>query len=336
MDLSKERGGKMSSRGIKKIAYALLAVFLVLSFNMYAEDLPEIKLTKKDIEDICSKFDNLVSLEGTGHLYYPGYAIDECELGSEDPNLIKQCIFERGHNIDIATLYANGQYVQQDFWQAISYVCKGSPVPAELTLMVKTLFEAIQKGYLKEKFDYCDHVTSSQSIAVCFDRKQSKAFQVIDQKFKEFYDLFTEKQKNAYDLLLKLAFQFFDARARNEQDLSGSLRSIFVTEWNRDQKEWLLEVLDSLEAGKLTIEKIDYFRIEYEMQEEYQKLIERFIESENQDYSFHHIFTKESIESTQEDFLDYRDAFANFVHIRYPKFRWMMQKPGLQKFVLNN
>ncbi|MCB0744843.1 MAG: sel1 repeat family protein [Ignavibacteriae bacterium] len=107
---------------------------------------------------------------------WPGIACDECaEMYDTNSQDYKKCIFERGNNIDIATLYANGQLVKQDFWKAISYVCQGGTTPAELTSMVKILFEATQTGHLKEKFCYCNHASSSQSIAVCASRKNEQS-----------------------------------------------------------------------------------------------------------------------------------------------------------------
>lgn len=284
-----------------------------------------------DIVDICYQAGIPEKIYDNG--MWPGTACDKCaKLYDTNTEDYKKCIFERGNNIDIATLYANGQFVKQDFWKAISYVCQGNTsTPYELTSMVKTLFEATQTGRLKEKFDWCNHVSSSQSSSVCFLQKQDPVLKEMDRQFKDFSNSFTTEQKNAYDSLLKRAFEFFDTRAHSEQDLTGSLRSIFITEWDRDQKKWLLEVLESLEAGKLKLEKADYPRINHEMQEEYKKLKEKLIESEKQDYSFYRIFDKGSIESTQEDFLVFRDAFAHFIHIRYPNISFENAKSWITK-----
>lgn len=272
-----------------------------------------------DVVDICYQAGAPEKIYDNG--LWPGAVCDECaKLHDTNTEGYKKCIFEHGNNIDIATLYANGQFVKRDFWKAISYVCQGNTSTSyELTSMVKTLFEAAQTGRLREKFDWCNHVSSSQASSVCFLQKQDPALKEMDSQFKDFSNSFTTEQKNAYNLLLKRAFEFFDARANSEQDLTGSLRSIFITEWERDQKKWLLEVLESLESGKLRLEKADYSRINHEMQEEYKKLEEKFVESEKQDYSFHRIFDQGSIDSTQEDFLVFRDAFAHFIHIRYPR-----------------
>lgn len=312
---------------VKKVICVILLFLGALSGKVYAKE-----LTTKDVEDICSNFDNPNSSNEEGYGYFPGYAIDECESDNKDPNLIRQCIFKRGGAIDIAILYANGRYVKQDLKKALSYVCyDDASTPMEKISMVETLFNAIKKGGVEKEFDWCNHVTSSDNLSVCFDRKQSETFQALHKKFKSLSTSFTTEQKNAYDSLLNHAFEFFDARARSEQDLTGSLRSIFITEWDRDQKKWLLEILESLEAGKLKVEKTDYSRINHEMQEEYKKLKEKFIESEKQDYSFHRIFDKGSIESTQEDFLAFRDAFAHFIHIRYPNISFENAKTWVTK-----
>lgn len=317
-------------------AYLFLGGKNIKKAKEFADLARKMKLEDKiprdlDIVDIC--YQAGIPEKMHDNRLWPGAACDECaKLYDTNTQNYKKCIFERGNNIDIATLHANGQFVKQDFWKAISYVCQGNTsTPYELTSMVKTLFEATQTGRLKEKFDWCNHVSSSQASSVCFLQKQDPVLKEVGEKFKELPFAFTAVQKSAYDDLLHYAFIFFNSRAHSEQDLTGSLRSIFITEWDRDQKKWLLEVLELLEAGKLKVEKADYSRINHEMQEEYKKLKEKFIESEKQDYSFHRIFDQGNIESTQEDFLVFRDAFAHFIHIRYPNISFENAKSWITK-----
>lgn len=271
---------------------------------------------EKEVRGICSKLEHPNPEKKLRADSYPGFTIDTCEVAFKNDDQIKKCIFEKGGEIDLAILYANGRYVKQDLPKALMYVCHGDvSAPMERFSMVRTLRKAIKEGKLEKAFDYCNHATASHSTAYCFVRKEEKVFQKIDQALGALRKTFTTEQKEKYDSLLKKALVFFETRAHNEQDLSGSARSIFITEWERDQRQWLLETLTAFEANEAIIAKADFSVLDRAMQEEYLKALKR---AYPENYSFGGYIERKNIETTQQIFAPYRDAFAQFIHLRYP------------------
>ena len=117
-----------------------------------------------DIVDICYQAGIPKVVYGQNEIF--GNYHSKC--GSFDNNEnYKECILKHGHYFDIANLYANGWFISQDFWKAISYICHATTVPAELTSAVRALFIATKTGHLEEKFNYCDHASSSQTLSIC-------------------------------------------------------------------------------------------------------------------------------------------------------------------------
>lgn len=271
-----------------------------------------------DVVDICYQAGKPQDSYDNG--MYPGVVFEDCEALLDNDSKYKNCLFKRGNDIDIATLYANGDYVKQDFWRAISHVCHGTDVPAELTYMVQTLHKAVQTGKLEKRFDYCDHATSSSSVSVCFSQQQASTFKDIRDKLSSLASTFNSKQQKAFEQLQESAYRFFDARASSEQDLSGSLRGVFITEWQRDQKRWFLEIIQQFEQGKLELPTERFNDIDKALQDLYDKLIalkeeayQAYISGEASLF-----IRKEDISLTQSYFPEFRDALAKFGTLRYP------------------
>lgn len=103
-----------------------------------------------EIVDICYEAGEP---EIWGKPVFPGYVFEDCKHLLDKPSAYVEYVCTHGSHFDIATLYANGIFVEQDFWKAISHVVQDAYGPNQLKEMVGTLHEAIKKGSLEKEFD---------------------------------------------------------------------------------------------------------------------------------------------------------------------------------------
>ncbi|MBP9694203.1 MAG: hypothetical protein KBE16_05820, partial [Alphaproteobacteria bacterium] len=212
-------------------------------------------------------------------------------------------------------------YVQQDLWKAISYACHGCSIPAELQSMVKTLHKATETGTLDQPFSFCDHATGTHSTTACYQTKVADDQRQLYTELDSLASLFDEDEKKLYEALQEKAFAFFDRRASSEQDLSGSMRGIFQTEWEFDQRQFFLETLKKLETQALTLSHKDSVKAQKAMDQSYEKVIHSLkIETEKRTADgMSPIIEVEDVQMTQAGWTEFQEAFTAFAAKRYPK-----------------
>ncbi len=75
--------------------------------------------------------------------------------------------FTPNDNMKLAQAYANGWGVERNPKRALSLVCHGADVPAELDSMVDALVKTRNDQALEESFLFCSHVTSGMNGGQC-------------------------------------------------------------------------------------------------------------------------------------------------------------------------
>lgn len=273
-----------------------------------------------DVVDICAKAGKPdVMAQG---MAYSDPFFEACEDEKNDSTSFKTCLLKRGNNIDMAMIYANGFHVKQDFWKAISYACHGSSIPAELESMVKTLHKATVTGNLDDQpFSFCDHATGTHSTTACYQGKVAKEFRAIDAELDALALSFQREEKQLYEALQKRAFAFFDMRASSEQDLSGTMRGIFQTEWELEQRQFFVETLKKLEMQTLVLPQKDLLNTQKALDQLYADTIHSLkMETEKRiAEDIRPIISVEDVQMTQAGWTEYQEAFRAFAAKRYPK-----------------
>lgn len=274
------------------------------------------KSDNREIVNIC----NLVSSPEIINYYSrkdPREAIEKCEVVlNNSPEEYKECIYKNGSGADIAVLYANGKYVPQDFWKAISYICYSEDDSFNYELMLKNLYKATKIGDLKKEFDLCDYVWSPEYEAACFIYQEKETFEQINKNFEKISVFYTEEQKTAYQELLKSAFKFFENRANGEivweRSASYTLAKIMQLQ---EQEKWFLEIIEKIEADELKIEKENYTDVNRDMKLEYQKVIALLKGYDQLKLEGTHLPARpieEDIKRVQRYFLVFRECFASW------------------------
>lgn len=250
-----------------------------------------------------------------------------CHEHSKYTKAYAECIFERGNNIDVSELYANGYGVDQNFKTAMAYACHGADVPAELTAMVETLASAQNNGQLDKPFSFCQHVTSSNAAAVCFQQSESEKFQLREEKIKTLIEKWAPESQHLFEELRAAAHEYFDTRSRNEQDLTGSFRALFITEMYYDQLNAFFDTINQLESNTLKISKQSLKDLQQQFDSTLRKLLKQKetetrlgaeICGQSQIGSCEPYITKEGIENTQTAWYAFSDTFQKFYASRYP------------------
>ncbi len=267
-----------------------------------------------DIVDHCYKAGKPKILQQDNQ--FNGEVFELCKDLKNDKEQYKACLFEKGTNVDFASFYANGEYVQQDFSKSMSYVCHGTYIPAELEDMVKTLHDAMQNKVLETPFDYCEHATGSNSISVCYSQKSQLTYDEIQNQLKLIESQLNNEQRILFEKLIADAYTFFNLRSLNEQDLSGTLRGVFITEMDIEQKQWLLNRLQSVMSSDFKRLNIDYTIIRNQLIDAYYALMSEMDKSlkRNQEYDFYPLISKENIKISHHSWVVFREAFAKFAH----------------------
>jgi hypothetical protein len=139
-------------------------------------------------------------------------------------------------------LYANGQGVPQNLDLALRLACDVGGADAELASRL-THISDIRNGKLPAKLDFCDNVTSGLMGSACAAHgERIAAVQRAERKAKASAGL----PGPELHALERKAAAFFDARARNEVDLTGTLRAALMIEERARLEDGFVAALEQL------------------------------------------------------------------------------------------
>lgn len=217
-------------------------------------------------------------------------------------------------NLIYAQAYANGWGVSQNKKRALAFACRGSNVVGEFESMVETLIESKDDTKEEEPFLYCDHVSSGATEGVC----SAFAEGTENRRRKSFYKVvtgtFSPEQRHAFDALQRAAEAYFEEHARSEQDMTGSAREAIVAEEQARLRNEFEQQIRVIQGGKLP-DHDPLPTADEDLNTAYRNILKKdhWIKRELTTVS------PEGIRATQRLWLKYRDAWARFGVIRYPK-----------------
>ena len=207
----------------------------------------------------------------------------------------------------LSMIFANGDGVARNDDLAIAYACAAGGAPAETSGRVEHLIERKRQGAaVKDRFDFCDDITSGMMQGFCSARDAKKTSVGRDAELGRLTAALKSPAKAAYDKLRKAFETYRDAVADNEVDLSGTARGAMAIGAREDEEDAFLvtlrEILGSGSAPSAqTLAVADaslnaaYKQVQAEPQEDRWGTV-----------------TKAGIKTTQRAWLAYRDAFTAF------------------------
>jgi uncharacterized protein YecT (DUF1311 family) len=223
-------------------------------------------------------------------------------------------------------VYANGNGAAQDYELALHFACEVDGAPAEVEGRVAHLVKLKTDAVKKPNFDFCDDITSGFMMGHCASHQARMAKPKTEKAAAELRSQLSPAEQRAYDSLRTAANNYFFSRSREEVDLSGSARAMFITEEEENLKKSLTESLAILSGSKVpeaTEKEAD--AADKGLNAAYAKL-KGTTEIGGGTVSY------DGIKKTQKLWLKYRDAWVAFAKVKQPtlsKFavlKWQTEK----------
>jgi uncharacterized protein YecT (DUF1311 family) len=208
--------------------------------------------------------------------------------------------------------FANGWGVPVNRKRATAFTCRSgelSHAEWEDTVGFLASPENAAKPYL-----FCDHTTSGAHGGQCAAFDEDKVQVARDRKLAQLEAGFTPAQNAAFASLQKTSEAYIDSHARDEQDMSGTLRGAFYVEESSSLHEVFLKALEDFEHGKLP-SKDDLAEADKTLNATYREILTAT------DWSSTGTVAPEGLRKTERLWLRYRDAWAAFGIARYPSTR---------------
>lgn len=214
-------------------------------------------------------------------------------------------------SIKFAEAFANGWGVSRDINRAIAFDCHGNTVPAELIFQVKHLQERATAKSPEQPFIFCHELTSGMNGGQCAAFSENGEQRQRDTRLANLSAGFTLQQKAAFNALQQAANAYFDAHSGDEQDMSGTLRGAFYEEEIGRLRTSFLNALRRFEHGQLP-PKGNFIQADRSLNSLYRDI------RSTTDWTSTGTVRFADVRKTEQLWLKYRDAWANFGPLRYP------------------
>jgi hypothetical protein len=124
-------------------------------------------------------------------------------------------------------LYANGRGVPRNLELALKFACKSDGAPFEIESAVTALWDARQGSALKGVVDLCEFTSSGYRAGFCAARDERFAALARDARKAKAVAQLPAAEVAALE---RTAKSFFEARWRNEIDMSGTMRGALAVD----------------------------------------------------------------------------------------------------------
>jgi hypothetical protein len=178
--------------------------------------------------------------------------------GPADPVSARKCAYREMEALEpprnpvvsgtalLSMVYANGKGVQRNIDVALKLLCSlGRPDRIERVAAMKV------GPPPREDFSICDDPGSTVEIGFCAGVKEAIKNEARKAKIAALTGSWKSDEKVAFSRLERAAKAFFDARERNEMDLSGTSRASIQLAERGSLEDAFLAALERFERGKL-------------------------------------------------------------------------------------
>ena len=242
-----------------------------------------------------------------------------------DPAQARNCAFAEAAGEDeqavrgysgrhmLMMIYANGRGAKQNIPYAQHLACTSSFAPAERTERVDHL-QAMADGNDRREFDYCDDATAGVTGGFCEAHHARIETQSLNAIIDAFAATLSPKAKPYFARLVAQQKLWGEARASNETDLSGTLRSAFEIQEVQLQLRDFTQMLGRLERKPLP-------RLgKMQLQAANTRMNDALIRLSGHEAIGGTTIGFDGIRQAQTAFLAYRQAWGNFASIAYPQW----------------
>ncbi len=218
----------------------------------------------------------------------------------------------------LMTIYANGVGAERDLDLATSLACRIQGAPAENNARADHLQSLKATHWTGTDFNYCDDTTSGYSGGVCAVQQASIADVARSDKLDALTSGWSKPEQQAFASLRTSAAAYAKASSENEVDLTGTLRVALMIDREQDVMQEFLDLLGKLEHGGLPAGSVSGMQtVDASLNDVYRRLMAVGGKAgPGVDYG---TVTKSGIRQAERAWLHYRNAWAGFAQVRYPK-----------------
>lgn len=281
----------------------------------------------KKTKDICNSVQNITALS----LDMPDAATKK-SLANCDPytfyygygnvpeySKAKTCALVKNDYGVLMMLYANGKAVPRDLNLALHYACIMDAAPAETEGRVAHLYAMKENPKAEKAFDLCDDITSGYMMGVCENIEQEQ----VQAQQKKYLDHFKTKlspaENKALEILQKTSALYFKAHQDNELDWHGTAAAASAIAENIALNKQMLTLIHRSEQCQFPA----YTPAQYQNADD--QLNSLYKKTQAKPFSNDVTITSKGIKETERLWLNYRDAWVNFGHLKCPNVsaeRW--------------
>jgi hypothetical protein len=207
----------------------------------------------------------------------------------------------------LALIYANANGVPRNIPYARRFVCENEWLSGKYAL------EALDKSEHAAHpplFDICDAALTTLSVNSCAALQERKTDAVRDKKISAIRSALTPDAQHAFDQLRAAETRFDETRVRNEIDLTGTMRDIYIMNDETNLRDQFLINLNRIAALTLnepaTLEAADR-----ELNSAYRQL-KATVPLHTTIYKDDSTVNFTGIQETQRAWLPLRDAWRNY------------------------
>jgi uncharacterized protein YecT (DUF1311 family) len=218
-----------------------------------------------------------------------------------------------GGSAILMTIYATGIGARRNPDLAIHLACAIEGAPAELEYRVAHLEKLKAAPAKKIKFGLCDDVTSGFMMGHCAAHNQRIRGAKREQRYVVQRAQWTAPEQAEFEKLRAAAGAFFSARSAGEVDLSGTARAALQSEEEERLEASFAALLDKLERNAVPpATAAGLADADRKLNAVYQQVMK----TEKPDWGS---ITKDGIREAERKWPMYRDAWADFARLKYPR-----------------
>lgn len=239
-----------------------------------------------------------------------------------DWNKVRACAFTTQDKNILMMLYINGLGVRFNADLAIKYACEGGGMGGEINSLVSDMLEIKETGEPPlEPYNSCKYAFNTLAINYCAGWAEKRE----DKKRKRTLDGLGHRlnapQQAAFEKLRQAAETFATAIGADEYTAiyPGSAGIASEISARMDENSWFLNCIEQTEKGELpTYTQKHYSALDTQLNQAYRDRLQAVDVNQGQDKTQYGI-SQEDIRKTQRLWLKYRDAWAEYGRVRFPK-----------------
>lgn len=293
----------------------------------------------QNTREICSKFSNasipendypteartqeLINCNSKNLYYGIGTTADpvrarECAILEFIKNENQEMAYDISGSTILMMIYANGKGVERNLDLAINLACSHVPFCAQ-EARVEHLFKLKNEHWQGNNFSVCDNITSGSGSSACADLNESLVDQKRLEKLVELSKNWSQPEKAALFKLKEMAYLFIASHVEREKDLGGSARGQFIIEEVTQLRDHFLSLVQEYENNKYhSYTESDLKIVDLKLNQSYTKLKDQIQKSGKIEEFYYKLVTFDDVLATQRLWIKYKDAWANFINLRYP------------------